>query len=110
MSIIDTTVRDRQATEPVQEQHQGRPRRSGVLIGVPVAVLGAVAATFALGTTGSDRPASPVVSNPPAAHQPGGSVYEQQVPDAHRVPVGHESGTHLYDAQVPQRGPRVLTP
>lgn len=110
MSTTNTTVHDHQATAPVQEQQQGRSRRSGVLIGVPVAVLGAVAATFALAATGPDRPASPAVSNPPAAHQPGGSVYEQQVPDAHSRSVGRESGTHLYDAQVPQRGPRVLTP
>lgn len=94
MSITDTTARDDQATDPIPEQQRQRPtRRTGVLIGAPIALLGAVAATaLALGTGGADRPAdapTPVVSNPPAAYQPGGSVY---------------------DAQVPQPGPRILVP
>lgn len=108
MSITDTTVRNQQATESVPEQ-QRPARRPGVLIGVPVALLGAVAATFALTATGPDRPADPAVSNPPAAYQPGGSVYDEQVPDLEDRPAGHGSGRYL-DVQVPQPGPRILVP
>lgn len=106
MSTIDTTVRDHQTPDSVQEQPpRDRSGRTGVLIGVPVAVLGAVAATFALATTSSDRPAGPV-TNPPAAYQPGGSVYGQQVPDFLDRGTGYGPGSSLYDAQVPQPGPR----
>lgn len=109
MSIIDTTVRDQQAAEPVHEQRRQRPsQRTGALIGVPIALLGAVAAiTLALGADGADRQADTVVPNPPAAYQPGGSVYGEQVPD---LEAGRGSGSYLYDAQVPQPGPRVLVP
>lgn len=111
MSITDTTVRNQQATEPVHEQQQDRPRRIGVLVGVSVAALGAFAAiTLALGADGADRRAdtpAPVVPNPPAAYQPGGSVYDEQVPG---IDAGRGSGSYLYDAQVPQPGPRVLFP
>ena len=107
MSITDTTVRDHLANDPVPEQHGSRSRRAGVLVGVPVALLGAVAATFALTTTGPDRPADPAVPNPPAAYQPGGSVHDSQVPD---FEDRHGSDGSLHEAWVPQPGPRILVP
>ena len=114
MSITDTTVREPQATDPDPEQQRRRPsRRVGVLIGVPVALLGAVAATtLALGAGGADRPAdgpTRVVPDPPAAYQPGGSVHDAQVPDLADRPAGPGSGRYL-DLRVPQPGPRILVP
>jgi hypothetical protein len=112
MTTTDITVRDGQATEPTRERRRRRPRRTGILIGALVVVLTAVTVTtLALWAAGTgDRPAAPpsrVIMDPPAAYQPGGSVYEEQVPDYQDWSIGYGPGSYLYNAQVPQPRPNV---
>ena len=72
-----------------------RPRRTGLLVAGLVVGLTAVTATTlgvwaSAGASGQETP-DPGVPAAPAAYQPGGSVYEQQVPDAAPGPETHHS-------------------
>ena len=114
MSTTDTIVRDGQATGPIREERRHRPQRTAARIGALVVTLGAATATaLALWAAGTERLADPPVSvlmDPPAAHQPGGSVYEQQVPNTQDWSAGYGPGGYLYDAQVPELPANIRIP
>jgi hypothetical protein len=84
-----------------------RPRPTGVLLTGMVAALAVVTTVLVIvWTSSADRsvaPMKPSPSGPPAAYLPGGSVYDEQVPDFMDWSQGYGPGSYLYRAQVPTK-------
>ena len=78
------------------ESRDRRPRHTGVLIAGLVAALTVVTATTlglwaSAGASGEETVDRQAPAAPLAGYQPGGSVYQQQVPDAGPGPEMHHS-------------------
>ena len=104
MSTIDTAIRPREETNPVQES-RGRSRPTASRVAAFAGAFTAItlaSVTVLWGGNGDQPDAAPVVVvDQPAAYEPGGSVYEAQVPYTYDWSAGYGEGSYLYDAQVP---------
>ena len=94
---------DRTPVPPATHRPHSSP--TGLALVVLVLALAVVTITAVALWSHGTQPTTPAAPDPAPfgspAYLPGGSVYEQQVPDYIDWSIGYGPGSYLYNAQVP---------